>query len=208
MIGEVRNVASFKRKLALFLGLLIALVLAGSVSPDTSIEEGKTINYAGVNFTYYELGIRNPAYRTDVFELRNDSLFMGAEGFVDSTFHETHYLVKTDLDLCDYRTVTLQSTMNSETYRTSISPSSQIWIQGIKFSSHSLDGILKVKRGTNLKFQSDGSRLTFSNDEMNFNWNVDCHPETLTIEMRCTGGENGTCLAEMEIFNIELGDKI
>lgn len=190
--------------LILIAGILL-FAIVGCIPSESELikEEGQTITYKGIKFNYQPLPIRNWKYRTDVFKIdENNCLLMEGRSWVDITFHEAHFQVKTNIDPCDYKKIKLNSSMESITYRESISPSSQIWIQGIKFSSHSLDNQTLEKYSHNLQFYSDKKRLSWTDDEGQ-SMDITCGGN-LTFLLRCSGGENGSCLARFKICNIDL----
>ena len=196
-------------KIVIFLFfIIISSIFLFGCSKEQSPEQKSPdmIYFDGVEFHYRPLPIRNRRYRTDEFTLNEKNcLLMKGTSWVDNTFHETHFMVTTDLDLCKYDSVKLNSTLHSVTYRESVSPSSQVWIQGIKYSSHSMDNQTWEKHSHNLTFISDGSRLFWIDSERE-GWATSCG--NLTIVIRDSGGENGTAMSSLEICDIEFGDEI
>lgn len=192
------------KKTILLILLVLSIVLTGC-KEDEPEQIGNKVILDGVTFTYNQLPIRNWKQRTDMFELDHEGcLVMQGNSFVEYTFHEANFIVNTDLDLCAYRYVKLNSTIESITKRESISPSSQIHIQNVKYSSGSNDNATKGLYSHNLKFYNDGVRVSWIDDEMK-GYDTSCG--NLTIGILASAGENGTAFASMKICDIELGSK-
>ena len=190
--------------------LIIGLLLTGCSFELFSAEEppeakGNTIKFDGVTFTYKTMGIRDWKQRTDIFTIDEEGcLLMKGVSHIDTTFHESHFMVRTDLDLCEYKYVKLNSSIESITQRLSNSPSSQIWIQNHKYSSGSLDNITKYLYSNNLKFYNDQILVSWIDDEGD-SYGDGCN--NLTIEILATADVGGTSQASLQICGISLGEK-
>jgi len=172
---------------------------------EVPVEKGNIIIKDGVTFTYKELPIRNWLARTDMFYVdESGCIVMKGNSYVDSTFHEANFMVFTDLDLCAYNYIKMNSSITSITARESISPSSQIKIQDMKYSSGSFDNITKEKYSHNLRFYSNDNRVSWIDDE---GQTFDAMCGNLTIHILASGGENGTAYAEFKICGINFGAK-
>ncbi len=197
-------------KLMLILIMVATIALSGcaiqSIVEEPPQERGIKIMMDGFTFEKMDMPVRDWKQRTDVFQLNERGCIeMSGKAWVDNTYHEAHFKVYTDIDTCKYNYVKFNSSLKSTTFRQSESPSSQVWFNGYKYSSHSNDNTTKELYLNNLNIYSDGTRMSFVWDEPNHGLDTMCGP--LQIEIYAFAGANASCFSSFEICGIEVGNR-
>jgi len=170
-------------------------------------QKGNIITLDGFTFEKKEMPIRDWTARTDVFEVNeNGCLVMEGNCWVSNTYYESHMKILTNIDTCKYRYVKFNSSLDSIAFRQEMTPSSQIWINGFKYSSHARDNITREKHLHNLNIYSDGDRMSYVWDEAD-EPGFDTMCGLIEIIVRCAADQNATAYAGLKICGIETKER-